>query len=244
MGISRVVSGGGGGSGSSATSTITVTAGESLAQYDVVYLDSSDSGKAKKAQCDGTEAEADAIGIVTAAIADDASGDCQIAGELENESWSWTPGAALYVSPTAGSLTETKPTTNGQYVKPIGYAETATKIVIDPDTGWAIGDAEAFVTLTDGATITPDFSEGNNFEVTLGGNRALANPSNPSIGQSGVIVMIQDGTGSRTLSFGSYYHFVGGIDPTLTTDADAVDVISYFVRSATSIICSFMANMG
>jgi hypothetical protein len=41
----------------------------------------------------------------------------------------------------------------------------------------------------------------NNFSVTLGGNRTLANPSNQTAGQSGTIVMTQDGTGSRTLAF-------------------------------------------
>jgi hypothetical protein len=45
------------------------------------------------------------------------------------------------------------------------------------------------VALTDGATITPDFATGNNFSVTLGGNRTLANPSNLTAGQSGVIVV-------------------------------------------------------
>lgn len=90
-------------------------------------------------------------------------------------------------------------------------------------------------TLTDGATITPDFGANQNFTVTLAGNRTLANPSNMVVGQTGSIFVVQDATGSRTLSFGSYWDFAGGTAPTLTTTASAVDRIDYIVRSATSI---------
>ena len=58
----------------------------------------------------------------------------------------------------------------------------------------------AIVTLTDGATVTPDMADGNNFSLTLGGNRTLANPTNLTAGQSGSIFLVQDGTGSRTLA--------------------------------------------
>ena len=97
-------------------------------------------------------------------------------------------------------------------------------------------------TLTDGATITPDFAASNNYTVTLAGNRTLANPSNLTAGQSGSIFIVQDGTGSRTLSFGSYWDFAGGTAPTLTTDASAVDRVDYIVRSTTSIHAVFTAN--
>ena len=104
------------------------------------------------------------------------------------------------------------------------------------------GQRGAIVTLTDGATVTPDMADGNNFTLTLGGNRTLANPSNLTAGQSGSIFLVQDGTGSRTLAYGSYYDFAGGTAPTLTTTASAVDRIDYVVRSTTSIHCVFTAN--
>jgi hypothetical protein len=104
------------------------------------------------------------------------------------------------------------------------------------------GQRGAIVTLTDGATVTPDMADGNNFSLTLGGNRTLANPTNLTAGQSGSIFLVQDGTGSRTLAYGSYYDFAGGTAPTLTTTANAVDRIDYVVRSTTSIHCVFTAN--
>jgi len=97
--------------------------------------------------------------------------------------------------------------------------------------------------LTDGATITPDFSLANNYSVTLGGNRTLANPTNLTAGQSGAIVITQDGTGSRTLAYGSYWKFPGGTAPTLTTTASAVDVLVYYVESATRITARLLSDV-
>jgi hypothetical protein len=98
--------------------------------------------------------------------------------------------------------------------------------------------------LTDGATITPNFATANNFSVTLGGNRTLANPTNLTAGQSGAIAITQDGTGSRTLAFGSYWKFAGGTAPTLTTTASKVDVLVYYVESSTRISAQVLLNMG
>jgi len=97
--------------------------------------------------------------------------------------------------------------------------------------------------LTDGATITPDFAAANNFSVTLGGSRTLANPTNLTAGQSGTIVITQDGTGSRTLAYGSYFKFAGGTAPTLTTTAAAVDVIAYYVESSTRITARILNDV-
>ena len=98
-------------------------------------------------------------------------------------------------------------------------------------------------TLTDGATITADLAVANNFSVTLGGNRTLANPSNQTAGQSGTIVVTQDATGSRTLAYGSNWKFPGGTAPTLTTAASSVDVIAYYVESATRITARLISDV-
>lgn len=100
----------------------------------------------------------------------------------------------------------------------------------------------AVVALTDGATITPDFALANNFSVTLGGNRTLANPTNLTAGQSGVIKITQDGTGSRTLAYGSNWDFAGGTAPTLTTTASAVDILAYYVDSSSNITARLIGD--
>lgn len=98
-------------------------------------------------------------------------------------------------------------------------------------------------TLTDGATVTPDFSASNNYNLVLGGNRTLANPTNLVAGQSGAILVSQDSTGSRTLAFGSYWKFAGGTAPTLTTTASATDVIAFFVDSTSRITAQVLLNV-
>jgi len=97
--------------------------------------------------------------------------------------------------------------------------------------------------LTDGATITPNFALANNFSVTLGGNRTLANPTNLTAGQHGVIVITQDGTGSRTLAYGSNWKFPAGAAPTLTTTANAVDVLAYYVESSSRITARLIGDV-
>jgi len=97
-------------------------------------------------------------------------------------------------------------------------------------------------TLTDAASIVVDFALGNNFLVTIGGNRTLAAPSNAVAGQTGQIYVIQDGTGSRTLAYNSAYQFVSGASPTLSTGAADVDILIYSTRSATTIDAALLKN--
>jgi hypothetical protein len=96
-------------------------------------------------------------------------------------------------------------------------------------------------TLTSGATVTPDFAASNNYSLTLDQSLTIANPTNLTAGQSGSIFLVQDGTGSRLASWGSYWDFAGGVAPVLTTDANAVDRVDYIVRSTTSIHAVFTA---
>lgn len=98
--------------------------------------------------------------------------------------------------------------------------------------------------MTDAATIYPEFTSNNNFSVTLGGSRTIANPNTPVPGQTGLFYLQQDGTGSRVVSWGSSYRFSGNTAPTLSTSANTVDVIAYAVKNTTSIICQTLLNVG
>jgi hypothetical protein len=91
---------------------------------------------------------------------------------------------------------------------------------------------------------TPDFSTANNFSYTLGASITLNNPTNLTAGQSGIIYVTQDATGSRTLAYGSYWKFPNGVAPVLTTTASATDAIVYYVRTTTSITCNYILNIG
>lgn len=101
-------------------------------------------------------------------------------------------------------------------------------------------DAMAEVTLTDAATVAVDMATGVDFTVTLGGNRTLGNPTNTLVGRRGRIRIVQDGTGSRTLAYGTSYEFSNGAAPVLSTAAAAEDVLYYDCISSTRILCSLV----
>lgn len=98
----------------------------------------------------------------------------------------------------------------------------------------------ALHTDTDGATITFDLSVANEHTVTLGGNRTLAT-SNDQNGQAFLIVLVQDGTGSRTVTWWSGILWPGGTVPTLTTTANKADVFS-FIRTASGAYYGFVVG--
>ena len=98
------------------------------------------------------------------------------------------------------------------------------------------GSASADISaLTSSANITIDMDTAQNHSVTLAHNTTFENPSNMNVGQTGSIIITQDGTGSRTASFGTYWKFAGATAPTLTTTASAVDRIDYIIVSSTLI---------
>ena len=88
-------------------------------------------------------------------------------------------------------------------------------------------DLKPVYILIDGATITPDFNNGSIQKVTIGGNRTIANPLNKQSGATYELIIKQDGTGSRTLLWGSDYLWPGGAAPTLSTGADDIDIIRF-----------------
>ena len=100
------------------------------------------------------------------------------------------------------------------------------------------------VTLTDAASIALDLATGNNFTVTLAGNRTLENPTNAVAGQTGQMYVIQDGTGSRTLAFGSNYKFPNGTAITISTSTSSVDLLVFNVRSSTAIDTVIVSAFG
>jgi len=144
---------------------------------------------------------------------------------------------------TGASTTANARTNLGLAIGTDVQAYNANTAFINTNQSFSVAQRGTITALTDGATITPNMNNANNFSVTLGGNRTLANPTNLTAGQSGVIVITQDGTGSRTLAYGSNFKFPGGTAPTLTTTASAVDVLAYYVESASRITARLVADV-
>lgn len=96
--------------------------------------------------------------------------------------------------------------------------------------------AMAEVTLTDAATIAWDMDTGFDFVVTLGGSRTLGQPTNQRVGKKGRLRVMQDATGSRTLSFHGDFEFAGSSAVVLSTAGNAQDVLYYDVIAANRIL--------
>ena len=84
--------------------------------------------------------------------------------------------------------------------------------------------------------VTLDFATFQNHVLTLTGNVTLVNPTTEAVGQTGVIVFIQDGTGSRTVSLGTDYETAGAAGITLSTAASTTDVVPYIVAASGRIL--------
>ena len=128
-----------------------------------------------------------------------------------------------------GSATITEDTTNNQLqindqVVSIGKTTIGATQIVNSDT---------FAGATDSVLL--DFNSFQNFIITLEGNVTLANPTTENVGQTGVMVFIQDSSGSRSLTLGGDYESVGGSGITLSTGANAVDILPYMVVAANRI---------
>ncbi len=98
----------------------------------------------------------------------------------------------------------------------------------------------AWVSVSDGSTITFDLSLGNKQVVTLGGNRTLA-LSNVSNGHVFLIKLKQDATGSRTVTWWDGISWAGGTEPTLTTTPDKSDVFG-FIQTGSNTYDGFVVG--
>lgn len=82
-------------------------------------------------------------------------------------------------------------------------------------------------TLADGTNISWSLNTAQVASVTLAGNRTLDNPTNMVDGGTYILIVKQDGTGTRTLTYGTAYKWSSGTAPTLSTGANAVDILSF-----------------
>lgn len=89
---------------------------------------------------------------------------------------------------------------------------------------------------TNTGNVTLDFSANQNFVLTLTGAVTLDNPTTESVGQSGFIVFIQDGTGGRTVSLGTDYETAGAAGLTLSSAASTTDIVPYIVAASGRIL--------
>jgi hypothetical protein len=105
-----------------------LNAGATISQFNAVYLGGSSTWLA--ADADGTNTYP-ARGLSIAAYVDTNAATVLVRGVVRNDSWTWTPGGTIYISTTAGALTQTAPSASGSKVQQVGFALTATVAYFD-----------------------------------------------------------------------------------------------------------------
>jgi len=113
--------------------------------------------------------------------------------------------------------------------------------VLDAVNTFAAAQRSNRTTLTYAASVTPDFVTSNRFELALTGNTVMENPTNLVANQGGVIYIEQDSTGSREVTWGTYWKFPTSANESLT--ASTVDIYTYEVYSLTQIVIAHIGEI-
>ena len=90
---------------------------------------------------------------------------------------------------------------------------------------WVAVDGEQ--TLVDAATVVVDARLGRSWVVTLGGNRTLGTPTNLVKGWTYALRVVQDGTGTRLLTWPALVKWAAGAAPTLSTGVGDIDLLVF-----------------
>lgn len=151
------------------------------------------------------------------------NGDSYVIGTGATGPWSGQDGKIavyldgwLFMDPTEGMR--------------VRVADLNTSIEYDGAAWVSSGGGGGHQTLTDGANIAWPTFQGRSAQVTLQGNRNMLAPGNLVDGATYVLHVIQDGVGSRTLTWNAVFKWSGGSAPTLTTSAGGIDVFTFVAR--------------
>jgi hypothetical protein len=101
---------------------------------------------------------------------------------------------------------------------------------------WTKAQGYTISALTNGATVTPDFSLSNVFTLTATGNFTLANPTNVTAGTTYLIIITQDATGGRAITWGSNFKFGASSVTALSTGANKRDIISVVALTSSVLL--------
>jgi len=163
----------------------------------------------------------------------DVDGDTSITADTDDQIDIKLNGADHIKIATSSGDTVVQPMTDAKDI--IIKQFDGNELVNFNDGGYSSFTRAAFfpeATLTDASTIAWDVSTSSVAKVTLGGNRTLGAGTNAQTGQFVSLLIIQDGTGSRTVTFNAAYEFTADTAPTLTTTAAKGDLFVFRYNGA------------
>lgn len=115
--------------------TMADTVGENVSFGEVLYCDSTN-GRYYKADADTSIKALRGIAMALASISAGNAGNMIHIGYVRDDTWNWTEGKFVYISTTAGALTQTPPSGANDQVVVVGYARTPDIIYFKPD--WSV----------------------------------------------------------------------------------------------------------
>jgi hypothetical protein len=118
------------------------------------------------------------------------------------------------------------------------WAATAGKFL----TADLIASSAAFVAMLDAATVAFDWTAGINRSLTLTGDHVLGNPTGGQPGTKRLVKVTQGPTEPHLLTYGNQYKFAGGVAPTLSVGAAAVDTLEILCVTSTLFYLSSALN--
>lgn len=149
----------------------------------------------------------------------------------------WSVGAGGSAYGTTGQVLTSTGNSAPTWTTPIPTVST------DANNTYTKAQRGGVVALTAGATVTADFAASNNFSLSPNQSFTMAFPTNVVAGQSGVIVITQDSTGGKLLTWAAGWVAGDGATPVLSTAANAVDYIYYYTESSSRIMVSVTKNV-
>lgn len=215
--------------GSANSSRLTITPDSSASNYSFITIESNGTSQIINSGNQGTESTLplDLQIDGTSALTINTSGQTSLTGTLTFD------GVTTDITTNTNENLILNPNGTGL----LSFASTTPNAKYSFGTGALVMPA---TTLTDGATVTIDWSDGNIHKVTLGDNRTIAF-SNVTPPQSVRVFVTQDATGSRTLSYPASVHFMGG-EPTLSTKGGSTDILVFTAPTSTETIIGTSAT--
>lgn len=92
---------------------------------------------------------------------------------------------------------------------------------------------------------TLDFAAATNFQLSLASSFTLGTSNTAScIGQTGVIILIQDSTGGRTPTLTSDWQTPRGDSISFDTTASKISMLSYYIQASGVVFVNYMGKFG
>lgn len=119
------------------TAITNLPVGATIEQWSPAYLGSGGKWLVADANGSGTFP---AIAIIASTASDGTNVNAIVQGVVRNDAWAWTVGGSLYLSTTAGEITQTPPSGSGEAVQRIGVALSADSAYFNLSGEWGVNE--------------------------------------------------------------------------------------------------------